>query len=233
MDGGDDRTILYRKLELGDFTAITGGERLPPMLSDLVRGMLAEDPEHRPLPGVLRDPGGARGRRVAARPAPRAQRPFKIGVLTVWNNRTLALAMALDPAEALTAIQSGTLMYWLRRSLGDSSLAVKLEDMVRQHTLDVSTNKQTAQALLMMRAIMGADVLMPICWWDLAIFPDGLGPILAIALEIEPELQRKLQDIVHYDVQGAWAALREDRAPVGPQRQESRQRRAVLQIGGP
>ncbi len=133
LDGADDRTIMYRKLELGDFVAITGGERLPPMLYDLTRSMLAEDPDHRPTPALLRDPSGARGRRVAARPASRAQRSFKIGAMTVWNNRTLALAMALDPAEALTAIQGGTLMYWLRRGLGDSGLAVKLEELVRQN----------------------------------------------------------------------------------------------------
>jgi hypothetical protein len=232
MEGTDDRTIMYRKLELGDFVAVTGGERLPPILFDLTRGMLAEDPEHRPTPALLRDPSGARGRRVAARPASRAQRPFKIGAITVWNNRSLALAMALDPAEALVAIQGGTLMYWLRRGLGDSGLAVKLEELVRQNAQDMSTDKETAQSLLTMRAIVDVDTLMPLCWQGLGMFPDGLGPLLAVALENEPELQRKLHDIVNYEVQGIWAAMREERAPSGPQRLEARQRRAVLQIKG-
>jgi eukaryotic-like serine/threonine-protein kinase len=233
MDGADDRTIMYRKLELGDFVAITGGERLPPILYDLTRGMLAEDPDHRPPPALLRDPSGARGRRVAARPASRAQRSFKIGAITVWNNRTLALAMALDPAEALIAIQGGTLMYWLRRGLGDSGLAVKLEELVRQNAQDTLTDKETALSLLTMRAITDADLLMPLCWRGLAIFPDGLGPVLAAALENEPGLQRNLHDIVNSEVQGIWAAMREERAPSGPQRLEARQRRAVLQIKGP
>jgi hypothetical protein len=233
LEGVDDKTIVNRKLELGDFAALTSGERLPPILSDLVRSMLAEDPQHRPDPARLHDPSGARGRRVAARPASRAQRPLKIGTITVWNNRTLALAMALDPAEALTAIQSGTLMYWLRRALGDSSLAVKLEDLVRQHTIDAPSDKETAHGMLMMRAIVDADNLMPMCWHGLAIFPDGLGPVLAVALEAEPELQSKLQGIVVTEVQSAWGALREEHSPAGPQRLEARQRRAVLQIRGP
>jgi hypothetical protein len=233
MDGADDRTIMYRKLELGDFAAITGGERLPPILHDLARSMLAEDPDHRPTPALLRDPSGARGRRVAARPASRAQRSFKIGAMTVWNNRTLALAMALDPEEALTAIQGGTLMYWLRRGLGDSGLAVKLEELVRQNAHDALTDKDTAVALLTMRAITDADTLMPLCWRGLAIFPDGLGAILATALENEPALLRRLRDIVNSEVQGIWAAMREERAASGPQRLEARQRRAVLQIKGP
>ena len=233
MDGADDKTIMYRKLELGDFVAITGGERLPPILHDLTRSMLAEDPDHRPTPALLRDPSSARGRRVAARPAPRAQRSFKIGAMTVWNNRTLALAMALDPAEALIAIQGGTLMYWLRRGLGDSGLAVKLEELVRQNAQDALTDKETALSLLSMRAISDADVLMPLCWQGLAIFPDGLGSVLAAALENEPGLQRNLHDIVNNEVQGIWAAMREERAASGPQRLEARQRRAVLQIKGP
>jgi hypothetical protein len=232
MAGLDHRATMHRKLELGDFTAVTAGERLPPILTDLVRGMLAEDPDHRPSAAVLCDPS-TRGRRIAARPAPRAQRPLKIGATTVWNNRTLALAMAVDPDEALTAILGGTLMYWLRRGLGDSGLAVKLEELVRHHALDVSTAKEAFQPMLVLRAIAEADIFMPLCWRDLAMFPDGIGPALALALEGDSDLQHKLHDVVNYEIQGIWAAMREDRTPAGPYRLEARQRRAVLQIRGP
>jgi eukaryotic-like serine/threonine-protein kinase len=70
----DETAILRRKLELGTYAAVAGDERLPPIIGDLVRGMLAEDPEHRPTPMLLLDPASARGRRVAARPPRRAQR---------------------------------------------------------------------------------------------------------------------------------------------------------------
>ena len=92
--------------------------------------------------------------------------------------------MALDPAEGLIAIQSGTLMYWLRRGLGDAALAVKLEELVRQHALDLSTDKEVANAMLVMRAIADADIFMPLCWRGLALFPDGLGPALAAGIAI-------------------------------------------------
>jgi hypothetical protein len=236
MDGLDHATILARKLELGDFAAVTNNERLPPMLSDIVRGMLTDDPEHRPSPALLRDPAGARGRRVSGRPPPRAQRSFKIGALTIWNGRNLALAMALDPAEALAAIQSGTLMYWLRRGLGDSNLAVKLEELVRQQALDLAGDKEIANAMLVMRAISDADFFMPLCWRGIAIFPDGLGTALAAAITTTSpgsDLQRKLSEIVQTEAEGAWAAMREDHVPSGPQRLEARQRRAIFQIKGP
>ncbi len=233
MAGLDDRTILYRKLELGDFAAITGGERLPPILSDLVRGMLAEDPDHRPSPTLLRDPAGTRGRRIAARPVHRAQRPLTLGTTTIWNHRTLALAMATDPDEALGAILNGTLMFWLRRGLGDPGLAVKLEELVRHHGLDTSGSKEVYHSLLVMKAIADADIFMPLCWRGLALFPDGLGSALAVALEIDPDLLGALRDIVNYETQAIWAGMREERTPATAHRLEARQRRAVMQIRGP
>src|ERR1051326_7536349 len=153
MAGLDDKTILQRKFEFGDFGAITAGERLPPILGDLARGMLAEEPDHRPPPSLLRDPMGARGRRIAARPTSRAQRPLKLGGVTIWNTRSMALAMAQEPGEALLSIQSGQVMYWLRRGLGDSGLAVKLEELVRQAALELTTDKDVAGAMLAMRTI--------------------------------------------------------------------------------
>ena len=233
MDGIDDKTIMLHKQELGDFTAVTGNERLPPILTDILRGMLAEDPDHRPSPALLRDLASARGRRVAARPPAKAQRSFKFGALTVWNNRTLALAMALEPDEALSAIMTGTLMYWLRRGLGDSNLAVMLEELVRQHEVDLSADKTIANAILVMRAIADMDLYMPLCWRGLAVVPDGLGPVLTLRQDESPELHRRVLEIVTTEAAGIWAAMHEERMPSAQQRLEARQRRAILQIQGP
>jgi eukaryotic-like serine/threonine-protein kinase len=233
MQGADEQTIIYRKQEVGDFMALAGTERLPPMLADLVRGMLAEDPDHRPPPSLLRDPAGARGRRVAARPASRAQRSFNLGTHTAWNSRTLALAMAWAPDETHTAIETGTLMYWLRRGLGDSSLAVKLEELVRQKAQDLSTDRGTASAMLVMRAIVDIDINMPLCWRGLLLYPDALGGVLASNPDNDPETQQKSLEIVMSEAQAAWAAMREERGPSAPHRLEARQRRAMVQIRGP
>jgi eukaryotic-like serine/threonine-protein kinase len=100
---------------------------------------------------------------------------------------------------------------------------------------------------------MDADIFMPICWRGLAMFPDGLGPALVAAQLataaipvgsipigpigsewlMEPDLRRKLQEIVANDVQAMWAVMREDRSPAADHRQESRQRATILQMRGP
>ena len=253
LEGLDPVAIAHRKLELGDFAAITGGERLPPLLTDIVRGMLADDPGHRPQPMLLRDPASARGRRVVARPPPRAARPFLLGPLPVWNNRTLALAMALAPSEAVSAIQTGTMMYWLRRGLGDALLAVKLEEMLRQHIRDSGTGpreeREDANAMLAMRAIAAADGLMPLCWRGFALFPDGLGAALALAAgtgadmdtgtgtgtgaDTGADLTDTLQTLILTEATATWSLMREEHVQGTTARVEARQRRAIAQIQGP
>ena len=89
----DEPALLRRKLSLGSLVALAGQARLSPTMIDLLRGMLAEDPEHRPAPALLLDPEQARSRRVATRPAPRAQRALQLGDMQAWYPRELALAL--------------------------------------------------------------------------------------------------------------------------------------------
>ncbi|MDE2516597.1 MAG: hypothetical protein KGL12_11265, partial [Rhodospirillales bacterium] len=64
MAGWEEDAIIRRKLAFGSYAALTAEARLSPAIADLLRGMLAEDPEHRPAPALLLDPAAARARRV-------------------------------------------------------------------------------------------------------------------------------------------------------------------------
>ena len=230
MGAMTDAEIVYSKLETGGFAAVAGRERLPPTIADLARGMLAEDPDHRPAPALLLDAAGARGRRVAARPPAHAQRPLKLGPMLAWNNRTLAFAMAMEPAEALAAIQTGALMYWLRRGLGDTSLAVRLEELPRHDRADGLPGAGAAQV---MRAIAAADGLAPLCWDGLALWPDGIGPLLTLDETAHSGVLQRAHDILATEAAGSWSGMRTDRADPASVRVEARQQRAMLQIRGP
>ena len=67
MEGLSDEAILRRKLDVGSYAALVGSHRLPSALAELVRGMLADEPEHRPSPALLFNP--------ARRPCPPHCRP--------------------------------------------------------------------------------------------------------------------------------------------------------------
>ncbi len=230
LAGQDDAAILRRKLDVGSHAALTGEERLPPLIADLVRGMLAEDPEHRPSASLLRDPPAARTRRVAARPSRRAQRPLQVGGATIWSARQAAHLLATNPAETVPALRVGIIDHWLRHGLGDAALAGRLEEMVRNRAADASPLDPAADALLAMRGVALLDPLAPLCWQGIALWPDGIGPALAASMRVGGEENRaadRLTGLIAAEAVGAWAMMRQDRQDAGIMRLEGRQMRAA------
>ena len=236
LEGMDATAILRRKLALGSYTALVGDERLPPVVGDLVRGMLAEDPEHRPPPVLLADPGTARARRVAARPMRRAQRSIDLASGPAWDVRTLAHAIAIDPDEGGRLLRGGTVDRWLRRSLGNSALAVRVDEIVRLRPAEGATDEARADGLLTMRAVAVLDPLAPLCWRGVALWPDGLGPALAAAEAMGGPagslLTERLSDMVGNEAAGTWAPLPPERADPGQMRLEARNRRTTTRLRG-
>jgi hypothetical protein len=181
LEGLDPVAILRRKLAFGSYAALVGEARLPAAIGDLVRGMLAEDPEHRPPPTLLADPGAARARRVTARPPRRGQRALEVGTERVWDARSLAFVLANDPEEGGRLLRGGSIDRWLRRSLGDSATAVHIDEAGRLWASESLLDPVRADAALVTRAVAALDPLAPLCWRGIAFWPDGLGPLLASA----------------------------------------------------
>jgi len=227
----DDTAILRRKLEFGSHAALVGDERLPPLISDLLRGMLAEDPEHRPTPLLLLDPGVARSRRVAARPPRRAQRPLAVGDVTVWDARTLAYALGTQFDQGTGALRSGTAVQWLRRSLGDAPTATHVDELVRNRIADSPREESRSDAMMVMRAVASIDPLAPLCWRGTALWPDGLGALLVTATA-DPALTTSLEDMVAAEAAANWGPLRPERCDLPTLRLEARQNRAWLATRG-
>ena len=228
----DDAAIVRRKLEVGTYAALLGDERLPPAIGDLVRGMLAEDPEHRPPPSLLLDPASARSRRVAARPPRRAQRPLPMAGIELWDARSLGHAMAVEPEAGVHALRSGLIVQWLRRGLGDAPLAARLEDLVRHRILNSLPDDTNGDAALVMRAIALIDPLAPLCWRGLVFWPDGIGTALAAAQATDADASVRLQELVALELSGNWAAVRPERCDFAVLRSEARQQHAWLQLRG-
>lgn len=190
---------IQRQLELGSFEALCGGLTLPPRLADLLGGMLADDPNHRPTPALLADPSAARARRVAKRPARRATQPLLVESETVWNARMLACAMARDPSAGVRLISLGVVDHWLRRHLGDPALAGKVEEVVQPG--DVIADP----AAMLMRVIATLDPLAPLCWETVSLWPDAVGTLLAGG---EPAICQPLRRMIEAEALTVWASLR-------------------------
>ncbi|MEA2743205.1 MAG: hypothetical protein QOG25_1576, partial [Acetobacteraceae bacterium] len=139
MANMDDATMIRWKLDLGSFAALTRDIPVSGSFAELLRGMLAEDPEHRPSPALLLDPASLRGRRAPARPTRRSQRPLMLNDIAVFDARMLAFALLSDQKKAVQFLRSGLITQWLRRGLGDASLAARIEDLVRGRMADTKS----------------------------------------------------------------------------------------------
>jgi hypothetical protein len=150
----------------------------------------------------------------------------------VWDARSLAYAIAVEPDQGMNALRGGAIEHWLRRSLGDAQLAARLEELVRHRGLDTTLDDTNGEASLAMRAIALLDPLAPLCWRGVAIWPDGLGGALAATLGSNPDITVRLEDIVAHEEIGNWAAIRADRCDFAELRVAARQHRSWQQQRG-
>jgi len=231
LAGLDDETVVRRKLELGCFQALVGDARLSPPIADLVGGMLAADPEHRPPPALLADPAAARARRVAARPPRRAPRPLEVGEMSVFDARSLAHAIARQPEAGARVVRNGVADHWLRRVLGDTTVAARIEDVQRARNAEGHASDAIADARLVLQSVAMLDPLAPLCWRGVALWPDAIGTAL-VAEPADATLRARIEEIVAQEIVGTWAAARPEQCDPTVLRLEARQQRAWLRLRG-
>jgi hypothetical protein len=223
----DDEAIIRAKLDLGSFTALTRDSPLSGTIADLLRGMLAEDPDHRPLPAVLLDLASTRGRRVAARPARRSQTALILNDVAMFDARTLAYGLFGDEKKAIQFLRNGLVTQWLRRALGDAGLATQIEDLVGGRMTDTKSGPRS-DPMLVMHTISAIDPRMPLCWRGIALWPDALPALLAEGIASKSGLLGMAEELLVNDIASTWSTVdaRSDQLDL-------MQQRHLLQGGGP
>jgi eukaryotic-like serine/threonine-protein kinase len=83
-----------------------------------------------------------------------------------------------------------------------------------------------------MRVVTAIDPLAPLCWRGIALWPDGLGPLL-VAASAEPALAGSIGDLIAGEAPVNWGVLRPERCDLATLRLEARQNRALLGTRGP
>ena len=212
MAGLDDAAATRLKLERGSLVAVLADQRLPGGLVTLVRGLLAEDPDHRPSPAELAGwPGSARTRSVSARPIRKASRPLPIGPAEPRDTRSLAAALGLHWAEGVAAARSSAVAVWVERALGDGQLAARLRAAVDE---EGKAADPLVLDTMLCRTIALLDPRAPLFWRGAALMPDALGPVLVQTLLARGEHRLALgdlEDLIDSLAIGRWAAACGDR----------------------
>jgi hypothetical protein len=230
--GQDDSAVIRAKLEVGSFNALVRDVPISGFMADLLRGMLAQEAEHRPPPSLLLDPSAARARRVAARPPRRSQRPLMIGESMALEARTLAFALLRDEKRAIQALRGDVVTTWLRRGLGDAALASSIEERVRDRLAEVRPTPRS-DSLLVMRCISTLNPRMPMCWRGVALWPDGLEGLLADSVAQDSDLKAIATELLLNDITELWSSIQTgyDAYLPAPSR-EAAMARQYLQNGG-
>ena len=204
MANMDDATIIRWKIEFGSHAALTRDLTLSGSISDLLRGMLADDPDHRPTPEQLLDLASLRGRRIAARPTRRSQQALMLNDVAVFDSGMLAVTLLSDHKKAVQFIRNGLVTRWLRRGLADSTLAVEIEDLVRERAADTRGGLRS-DAVLVMRTISLINPRMPFCWKGIAFWPDALPALLAHGMATQGDLLAVAEELLIDDIVPMWS----------------------------
>ncbi len=227
MANMDDAAVIRWKLDLGSFAALTRDMTVPVQLAELLRGMLAEDPDHRPLPAQLLDLAKLRGRRVAARPPRRSQTALTLNDMAVFDSRTLAYALFRDEKRAIQFLRNGLISQWLRRGVGDAGLATRIEDLVRNRIADTKSGP-LGDPLLVMHTIAVLNPRMPLCWRGFALWPDALAAVLAQGVAANAILLAVAGELLAGEIANAWS----DQEPWRPVHPDMTQHRRLFQGEG-
>ncbi len=147
--------------------------------------------------------------------------------IAVFDARMLAYALLLDQRKATQFLVGGLVTQWLRRGLGDASLATQIEDLVRGRSTDTRSGP-LSDPLLVMNTISTISGRMPLCWRGIALWPDGLTGLLAQGIAGQPDLLTAAEELLVNDAATVWV-----RAGAHPDRPEPPDISAIItQAGG-
>ena len=180
--GMTEEKVVEDKIKRGSFYALVNEQRIPTGLSELLRGLLVDEPQARWRLGDIQM--WLDGRRMTTKQVPppiRAQRGFEIDGEECETARHLALVLDMQqPDVAARVLRGQNFETWITRSLGDKQVVEAMNTAFSTRSDAVGTTGQTFQ--LVSRALMALDPAAPIRYRDAATAVDGIGSLLAATM---------------------------------------------------
>jgi len=171
--GVGDAQLMDARMDRGSYAAMCVNQKIPGAISEVLRGLLADDPKQRWSVKDLEQ--WTTGRRLAPKqstPPRRAPRPLEVGAIPCWNARMLAQAFAREPAKAAPLIETGEVDRWLRRSLMDDDAAEDLHSALHAPSYGPAAGSLDR---LVARAAVALDPRGPIRYRGRSVMPHGIG----------------------------------------------------------
>jgi len=181
--GQTEEKVVEDKIKRGSFYALVADQRVPAGLSELLRGLLADDPQARWRLGDIQM--WLDGRRMTTKqppPAIRAPRGFEVGGEECETARHLALKLDQEePDVAGRILRSQPFETWITRTLGDKAVVEAINTAFSTRS-ESAAGAAGQNAQLVSRVLMALDPTAPIRFRDAATAVDGIGSLLAVTM---------------------------------------------------
>jgi len=180
--GASPDQLLVDRLDFGSAAVLVGKRHLPPVLQELIRGLLADDPALRWGLSELRR--WLRSERVIGHgdTAPGgARRSYRLGRSHYRTPAALAVGLYREPQAALSALRDGSVEDWLRTAMHDDLLADSIR-ILNSSAPRIGVARRRADDTLL---ALAAATLAPgaaIRYGEWAVMPEGIGTALAEAI---------------------------------------------------
>jgi hypothetical protein len=184
-----DEQLVHAKINGGSFSALAGGDKLPPGIAELLRGLLCDKVADRwtikQLEGWLQ---GQHYNPVLPGVPRRASRPIRFKNTDYLSQPALAQAMARDWAGGIEIITGPDFDNWFKRSFGDEKAGEKMNriaGLAAHHGPSAAIRDR-----MLSRYIVMMGVSLPLAYKDIVSNLTGLGTLLAHHFERSDQVQQ-------------------------------------------
>ncbi|MDB5477526.1 MAG: serine/threonine protein kinase [Alphaproteobacteria bacterium] len=181
MEGHTGPDIIEEKINRSSYAVLTDGLRLSPGLSEFLRGTLNDEAMQRWTINQLAT--WLDGNRISPKQSSvplKAQRMLEFNGKKYIRCRLLAMDLHGNVPEAVSMIQSGMLSKWIKRSLGDQTMADQVSAAVsRAGSAGMGPGFEDR---LLCFVSMALDPPAPIRYKNLKTMPGGIGYLLGFTM---------------------------------------------------
>ncbi len=202
LAGMSDEQVVLTKINYGSFAALAGREKLPPSLTEMLRGLLNDKVTERWSLRTLESwLEGQHFNPVLPYLPQRASRPFTFAGSDHFNKPSLGHAMAWHWSEAISAVEQPDFENWLRRSFNDEKIG---ESLIKIRALSQGYGPAaTLRDRLVGRLIVLLGQPVPICYRDIRVSLTGLAVMLAELLD-KQDLLNQFGEMLRAKLPQAW-----------------------------
>jgi hypothetical protein len=208
LEGKTTREIIEEKIARGSYAVFTDGLRLSPGLSEFLRATLNDDPRQRwGIDQLMSWTSGNRTTPKQVSGAQKAQRAIDFNGKKYTRTRLLAMDLHDNVSEAVALIESGHIVKWVERAIGDLETANLITEAIGR--ANVGGKNAGYEERLLCLVCMALDPRAPIRFKDIKVFPTGIGYAMAY-LQLNDEKIQNYGELIRDRYAWVWLNYKEN-----------------------